>query len=235
MELFLCMQIELLIGQFTALNKILLLEDDLLFAETLIDFLQDNGFDTMHCVNGQSAVDITFKKRFDLYLLDINVPLIDGITLLKELRESHDTTPAIFLTSHKDKEVLKNSFLSGGDDYLRKPFDADELLLRINALLKRVNDITIKSTDSLYHDNVHKRILYNNEELDLSKKEYELLLLLMKHVNNTVPKELILNELWSRSESGSDGAVRVYINRIKQMLPQMSIENVRGIGYKLVS
>lgn len=217
------------------MNKILLLEDDTLFAETLIDLLQDNGFDTVHCVNGQSAIDITFKHKFDIYLLDINVPLIDGITLLKELREASDNTPAIFLTSHKDKEVLKRSFLSGADDYLSKPFDADELLLRINAILKRINEVAIESSGSLYHDNIHKRILYNNKELDLSKKEYELLLLLMKHINNTVPKELILNELWSSSERGSDGAVRVYINRIKQLLPEVSIENIRGIGYKLVS
>ena len=217
------------------LNKILLLEDDLLFAETLIDLLQDNGFEITHCVNGQSAVDITFNEKFDLYLLDINVPLIDGLTLLKELREANDNTPAVFLTSHKDKEVLKKSFLNGADDYITKPFDADELLLRINAILKRVNDIAIDSSNSLYHDNIHKRILYDNKELDLSKKEYALLLLLMKHVNNTVPKELILDELWSSSDKGSDGAVRVYINRIKQLLPDISIENVRGIGYKLVS
>lgn len=226
---------KLLTGQSEALSRVLLLEDDPLFADTLVDLLQESGFEVELSPNGQSALDKTFTQKFDLYLLDINVPLIDGITLLKELRDSNDTTPAIFLTSHKDKEMLKKSFMSGADDFLTKPFDTDELLLRINALLKRFQSEIALCIGLLCSDDIHKRISYNKEELDLSKKEYELLLLLMKHANNTVPKEMILNELWSSSEGGSDGALRVYINRIKQLVPQINIENVRGIGYKLVS
>jgi len=217
------------------LTKVLLLEDDLLFGETLVDLLEDSGMQVTYAPNGQDALDSTFSQKFDLYLLDINVPLIDGITLLKELRDANDNTPTIFLTSHNDKEMLKKSFLSGGDDFITKPFDTEELLFRINALLKRAHTNHIECIDKLCYDEIHKRILYDNEELDLSKKEFELLLLFMKHANKTVPKELILNELWSSGESGSDGAIRVYINRIKQLLPQMSIENIRGIGYKLVS
>jgi len=196
------------------LTKVLLLEDDLLFADTLVDLLEDAGFDVLHSPNGQSALDATFSQKFDLYLLDINVPLIDGITLLKELREVDDNTPAIFLTSHKDKDMLKKSFMSGGDDFITKPFDTDELFFRINALLKRVKSNKVECIGLLCYDEIHKRILYDKVELELSKKEYELLLLLMHHADNTVPKELILDELWSTSETGSDGAIRVYINRI---------------------
>lgn len=217
------------------MNKILLLEDDTLFAQTLTDFLEESGFSVEHVSNGQNAINATFTQKYDLYLLDINVPLINGITLLGELREANDNTPAIFLTSHNDKEILKRSFTSGADDFITKPFDTDELILRINALLKRANNTTIKILPFLYHDNIHKRILYHNSELELSKKEYDLLLLLMKHINNTVPKELIMDELWSSNEGGSDGALRVYINRIKQLVPELCIENIRGIGYKLVS
>lgn len=216
-------------------TKILLLEDDQLLAETIVDLLEDEGYNVTHNSNGQEALDSTYTSKFDLYLLDINVPLINGITLLKELRESNDKTAAIFLTSHKDKEILKSGFLSGGDDYITKPFDNDELLLRIAALLNRYKPNKVQCINLLCHDEKHKRILYDTQELDLSKKEYELLLLLMTHVNSPVTKELILDELWSRSESGSDGAIRVYINRIKQLLPDMKIENIRGIGYKLVS
>ena len=216
------------------MSKILFLEDDLLFGESLVDLLEDNNFEVVHLKNGQAALDASFEQKFDLYLLDINVPLINGVTLLKELREADDKTPAIFLTSHKDKEMLKCGFLSGADDYITKPFDNDELLLRIGAVLKRTNYSSAKCVKLLCNDELHKRILYDEEELDLSKKEYQLLVLLMKHVNNTVPKELISEELWSASQMGSDGAIRVYINRIKQLLPQMQIENIRGIGYKLV-
>ncbi len=222
-------------GLFQMSSKILLLEDDQLLAETLVDLLEDEEYDVTHIPNGQEALDITFKKKFDVYLLDINVPLINGITLLKELRDSNDNTPAVFLTSHKDKDMLKNGFLSGADDYITKPFDNDELLLRISALTRRNKPKKAKCVAMLCHDELHKRILYHDEEFDLSKKEYELLLLLMTHANNSVPKELIIDELWSSSESGSDGAIRVYINRIKHLIPELKIENIRGICYKLVS
>lgn len=226
---------KLLTGLLRVSTKVLLLEDDLLFAETLVDLLEDNNLEVLHCPNGQSALDATFESKFDIYLLDINVPLINGVTLLKELRDAGDNTPTIFLTSHKDKEMLTKSFLSGADDYLTKPFDTDELFFRIEALLRRTKKDKVECVAQLCHDEVHKRIFYEEQELELSKKEYELLLLLMKHANSSVPKELIFDELWSSSEGGSDGAIRVYINRIKQLLPDMSIENIRGIGYKLVS
>lgn len=229
------MQVKLFHGRLRVSIKILLLEDDQLLAETLVDLLEDENFELTHVPNGQEALNIIYKEKFNLYLLDINVPLINGITLLKELRDSEDNTPAIFLTSHVDKEILRNSFLSGGDDYITKPFDNDELLLRITALLRRNKPDKVKCIGLLCHDEIHKRILYNKQELELSKKEYQLLLLLMAHANAPVPKELILDELWTSSESGSDGAIRVYINRIKQLLPNVKIENIRGIGYKLVS
>lgn len=216
-------------------NKILLLEDDLLFGETLVDMLEDEGYEIFHYPNGQDALDAIYENKFDIYLLDINVPLIDGTTLLSELRFADDDTPAIFLTSHKNKEMLEKGFLSGCDDYITKPFDTDELLFRIKALLRRTKKDKTECFGKLCHDSIHKRILYDGIELDLSKKEYELLLLLMQHSNAPVPKELIYNELWNSSEGGSDGAIRVYINRLKQLLPNMKIENVRGIGYKLVS
>ncbi|MBA3025238.1 MAG: response regulator transcription factor [Sulfurimonas sp.] len=215
--------------------KILLLEDDLLFAETLTDLLEENEYEVAHAPNGQKVLDLTYETKFDIYLLDINVPLISGMTLLKELRDAGDNTPAIFLTSHKDKEMLKKGFLSGADDYVTKPFDTDELLLRLHSILRRTKKDVIECIGMLCHDAMHKRILYDSQELELSKKEYQLLLLLMRHADNLVPRELIMEELWTLGESGSDGAIRVYINRIKQLLPQMKIENIRGIGYKLVS
>ncbi len=216
-------------------TKILLLEDDHLFGETVVDLLEEEGYDVQHFTNGQDALDATFSAKFDIYLLDVNVPLIKGTTLLGELRDSNDNTPAIFLTSHKDKETLELGFTNGADDYMTKPFDMDELLLRLKALLKRTQKNVVKNVGKLSHDIFYKRILYEGNELELSKKEYELLVLLMTHVNAPVTKERILDELWSSSDGGSDGAIRVYINRLKQLLPELSIENIRGVGYKLVS
>lgn len=215
-------------------TKILLLEDDALFGETVIDLLEDDGYETTLCVNGQDALNTIYEEKFDLYLLDVNVPLIDGLSLLNELRESDDDTPAIFLTSHKDKEILQKAFRSGADDYLRKPFDNHELLLRLRALLKRSKPKEAIKVGELRHDTTHKSISYKEKSLDLSQKEYLLLVLFMKYANATVTKELIYEELWNFNESGSDGAIRVYVNRLKQLLPELSIENIRGVGYKLV-
>lgn len=216
------------------MSKILLLEDDILLGETIVDLLEDEDHEVSHFPNGQDALDATFNQKFDLYLLDINVPQIDGLTLLKELREADDNTPAIYLTSHQEKDKLLEGFQNGCDDFIKKPFDNDELIVRISSILKRTAPNKTECLDKLCHDETHKRILYNNEELDLSQKEYKLLLLLMQHANSTVPKELILDELWSHNEGGSDGALRVYINRIKQLLPDINIQNIRAVGYKLV-
>lgn len=216
--------------------KILFLEDDLLFGETLIDLLEDEGYVVHHCPNGQDALDATYKEKFDLYLLDINVPLIDGVSLLGELRAADDFTPAIFLTSHKDKTMLERGFLSGADDFITKPFDNREFLLRLNALISRTKRSKNECVGELCHDEHHKCVLYNDEALELTKKEYQLLVLLMENANTPVPKELIYDELWTTADGGgSDGAIRVYINRLKQLLPTVTIENIRGIGYKLVS
>lgn len=215
-------------------SKILVVEDDLLFGESLADLLEDEGYEVHICVNGEEALEKTYANNFDLYLLDINLPLLDGITLLQELRSAEDVTPAIFLTSHTQKEKLKEGFLSGGDDYITKPVDNDELLLRIEALLRRSGKKSKVCCEKLCVDEKHKTIHYDNQALDLSKKEYQLLALLIKNGNQVVSKEMILEELYSVEESGSEGAVRVYINRLKQLLGDVQFENIRGIGYKLV-
>lgn len=228
------MQVRQLTGRLRVLINILLLEDDPLFGETLVDLLEESSYDVSHFTNGQDALDATFERKFDIYLLDINVPLIDGISLLSELRGADDNTPTIFLTSHKDKAMLEKGFSSGCDDYLNKPFDSDELLFRLKALLKRSSSSTPTSIGDFTHNAEHKSISYKGNHLELSNKEYTLLVLLLKHQNESVPKELIFDTLWASSESISDGAIRVYINRLKQISPEVKIENIRGIGYKLV-
>ncbi|WP_345993468.1 response regulator transcription factor [Sulfurimonas sp. HSL-1716] len=215
-------------------SKILLLEDDLLLCETIADLLEDEGYEVTQCKNGQEVLDLTYKERFDLYLLDINVPIINGLDLLKELRLSNDKTSTIFLTSHKEQEMLSIGFLHGADDYIKKPFDSYELLLRIKAVLKRYKGDENECIGQLCNDKNRKRIHYKQKELDLSQKEYALLSLLMKNANEVVTKEMIVYELWNNNEDVSDGAIRVYINRLKHFLDEGMIENIRAVGYRLV-
>jgi DNA-binding response OmpR family regulator len=118
------------------LTKILLLEDDLLFGESIVDVLEEEGFEVTFCRNGQIALDEIYKSHFDLYLLDINVPLIDGSHSSKNYVVPM-IDPSIYLTSHQEIETLSHAFEIGADDYLKKPFNTDELLVRMQALLRR--------------------------------------------------------------------------------------------------
>jgi len=199
-----------------------------------MDVLEEEGFEAVHCRNGQEALDETFKNHFDLYLLDINVPLINGLSLLKELRRANDTTPTIYLTSHQEIEILSQAFEIGADDYLKKPFNTNELLVRIQALLRRSKGKNRLCIGELCLDELHKCILLGEKEIPFSLKEYQLMALFIRNAGEIVTKEMIMDNLWNPSEMISDGAIRVYINRLKQEIGSDSIVNIRGVGYRLV-
>jgi DNA-binding response OmpR family regulator len=214
--------------------NILLLEDDELFASSLIDFLDDEGFEVNHSTHIEKFLDMTYCKYYDLYLLDINIPDGSGLDMLKDLRDSNDNTPAIFLTSYKDKETLKDGFKNGADDFITKPIDLDELMYRIDAILKRVGKQTslIKIEDLVYNP-MTKEIFKDNIALKLPIKVLELFELLYANRSKVVSKEQIIDKLWGIDEQYSEGSIRVYINKIKQLLNQNSVENIKGVGYKL--
>ena len=216
--------------------KILVLEDDELFASTVEDFLSDEGFEVDIASDGQECLELNFKKNYDLYIFDINVPKINGLELLDQLRTSGDNTPSIFLTSYKDKDTLHQAFLNGCDDYLKKPADLDELLLRVKALLKRNKkqfDI-IKLSNSLTFNALNKRVYDENEDdLNLPIKILDLLELFIENRGEIVTKEMIISKLWATNEEYSEGSIRVYINQIKKLLDKDTIINIKGVGYKV--
>ncbi|MBE0499385.1 MAG: response regulator transcription factor [Campylobacterales bacterium] len=212
--------------------KILLLEDDLLFCESLEDFLEDEGFSVLSAHNPHHALELSFENRFDIYLLDINLPLMSGIEFLDSLRQSGDNTPAIFLTSYQDKEVMKEGFLKGCDDYLKKPLDLDELKLRILSVLKRVRGEQKQCAGDICIDLQQKRLYKAGEEIEVSVREFALVALFMHHKEKLVTKEMIYETLWRSNEEGSDGAIRVYINRLKKILGKECFANIRGVGYR---
>lgn len=217
------------------MSKILILEDDKLFCESLEDFLSDEGFEVDTASNGEEALDKNFENNYDLYLLDINVPKINGLDLLKELRQSGDDTPSIFLTSYKDKETLQQGFINGADDYLKKPVDLDELLLRINSLLKRcgkqIQEVTLNN--GLMYNPQTKRLLKDDRDLQVPNKVIDLFELCLENRNSIVSKEMIVEKLWSINEEYSEGSIRVYVNNLKKLLPSDSLINIKGIGYKV--
>ncbi|MCP4969992.1 MAG: response regulator transcription factor [Arcobacter sp.] len=215
--------------------KILVLEDDILFLETLEDFLSDEGFIVKTAKDGEEVIELCYENNYDLYLFDINVPKLNGIDLLDQLRKNGDETATIYLTSYKDKDMLTQSFLTGCDDYLKKPVDLDELLLRINSLLKRsgkpLNEI--KLSEELYFNPKTRRVLNNGEDLFITSKVIDLLELFIEKKTSIITKEMIINKLWSFNEDYSEGSIRVYINNLKKLLGKEKIKNIKGIGYKI--
>lgn len=216
--------------------KILVLEDDELFASTLEDFLTDESFIVDITTDGEKCLALNYEKNYDLYIFDINVPKINGLELLEQLRKSNDNTPTIFLTSYKDKDTLHDAFLKGCDDYLKKPVDLDELLLRIKALLKRNKkqfDL-VNLTDEITFNPQTKRICENNVDLNLPVKVLELMELFIENRGEIVTKEMIISKLWATNEEYSEGSIRVYINLVKKLFENKDvISNIKGVGYKI--
>ncbi len=216
------------------MNKILILEDDTLFLESLEDFLEEENFIVHTAKDGEKVLELCYENSYDLYLFDINVPKINGIELLKQIRKNNDSTPTIYLTSYKDKEKLQEGFLSGCDDYLKKPVDLNELLLRINSLLRRSGKILeiIKLTDELSFDVKNRRVLKNNEDIFIAAKLIDLLELFIEKKNSIITKEMIIDKLWDFTQEYSEGSIRVYINNLKKLLGKEKIKNIKGVGYK---
>jgi len=212
-------------------SKILLLEDDRLFNETLQDFLEEETFEVTPVLDPRTALEHTFENCYDLYLFDVNLPYENGFDLLARLRDSGDATPTIFLTSREDKASLQEGFLRGADDYLRKPVDLDELLLRIHAVMRRQMRKDIFEIGRYRLDLISKT-LYSPEgkNIEISHKALDLLVLLLEANSEVVTIERIRDRLWAASKTPSDGSLRVYVTQIKKYFPH-AIKNVRGVGY----
>ena len=212
---------------------ILLLEGDKLFNETLEDFLDEEGYALSCALDPYTALDLTYENNFDLYLFDVNLPYENGFDLLKKLRESGDRTPTIFITSRDDKASLKKGFTTGADDYLKKPIDLDELLLRIEAVLRRQVRSEHRVLGDYVLDSKNMKLYRDTNEVDLSKKQITLLLLLVAAQEEIVSSDEIKDRLWATNEEASDGSIRVYITQLKKLFPN-AIENIRGVGYRFV-
>ena len=216
---------------------ILLLEDDKLFAESLIDYLEEFGeFNITHTLSSLKFIEYTYSNRYHLYLLDINVEGTNGLDTLKELRDANDNTPTIFLTSYKDKQSLQTAFLNGGDDFLTKPFDMDELILRIHSLLKRSNIQNSVKFDNIELNFSTKTVTVDGKVIKFGYKALELFELFYTHNNQIVTKEMIINKLWSANEQYSEGSIRVYVNSIKKLFEKNNlfhVSSIKSVGYKI--
>lgn len=217
--------------------KILYLEDDLNLSQTVQEYLEDEGFEVVCAYDGQEALETIYEEYFDLFLLDVNVPKIDGFKLLKELRDAEISTPAIFITSLNSINDLSAGYDAGADDYVKKPFALKELLFRIKALLKRefkVQNASIRITQNSYFNTQTEELFVNENLVTINPKELLLLKLLLKSKNEAVSFESIFQNVWSYDEVHSELSLRTYIKNLRKNLGKESILSIKKVGYKLV-
>lgn len=218
------------------MKKILLLEDDINLNETIEEFLSEKDFEVTSVYDGKGAEDMMYEKAFDLFVLDVNVPSPNGFELLKSSRKRGDTTPAIYITSLNSTQDLSKGFESGCDDYIRKPFSLQELLLRINNILKRnfyhnPNE-TLQIDENLSYDIKADELLENGKKLSLHNKEKLLLKLFLQHANEQVSHEVINQHLWSFEDDPSETALRTYIKNLRKLIGKDRIVSIKRYGYK---
>ena len=209
--------------------KILLLEDDNLLAQSVIDELEDAGYSVTWAEESDSVIDISYDESFELYLFDVNVPGMNGFELLKSLRESGDQTPTIFMTSRNQIEDLREGFGVGADDYIKKPFDLDELLIRIASKLPQSSVTQLSKTFAI--DPESYRLTCKDKESKLPPKEFDLIRYFIAHQEQLLPTDDIIEEI---SESSiSIATFRTYIKNLKRYIDGCAvIENIKGVGYR---
>ncbi len=221
--------------------KVLLVEDQRHMAYAIEHFLSKNKITVDIVFDGESGLEYALSSSYDVIILDVMLPKIDGFTILKKLREEHVMTPVIMLTAKGEIDDKLYGFENGADDYLTKPFESEELLARIKSLFRRNGDIVSNILE-------YKNISLNCENLllkcgeksyTLTVKESQILEMFLKKPEVIVAKEVILSKLWSYDKIVCDNNVEVYISFLRKKLDSfdtgVKIKTVRGIGYKLVS
>jgi DNA-binding response OmpR family regulator len=216
--------------------KLLLLEDDVALSETIEEYLQENGYDVVAVFDGESAEEKLYEEKFDLLLLDVNVPQVDGFSLLKAARKEGIDVPAIFITSRNTMADVEHGFESGADDYLRKPFELKELLLRVKTILKR-NFFhhpapRLKLSEGADYDVEKGQLYIDGKMVTLGEKEGRLLKLFVQHKGELLVHEVIFDHLWDFDESPSDDALRTYIKNLRKLLGKEHIVSHKRLGYQ---
>jgi DNA-binding response OmpR family regulator len=209
-------------------KKILLLEDDKLLGETIKELLEYEGYDITLVEDGEKASDKTFDESFDLYVFDINVPEINGLELLKALRGADDKTPTIFISALVDLESISQGFALGADDYIKKPFFPEELLIRINAKLATQPHEEIITYKDLEYNTQSKVLKKDTHIVSLGEVQEKLFELFITNQNQVLDKDILFDCL----EKPSSTALRTAITKLKSKTG-LDIKNLRGVGYTL--
>jgi len=206
--------------------KILLLEDDHILCESLKEFLELEGYKVDVAHNGPEVFDLTFAQTYDLYILDVNVPGIDGFDVLSALRDAEDNTPAIYITALTDIKSISKGFAVGAEDYIKKPFDPEELVIRIKS--KYQNDDNIIHLHDIEYDPVSRVLKKSGQTIGLGEVQQNLFHTLIMEQNKIVDSYTLMDFL----EQPSANALRVNLTKLKNKLG-IEIKNIRAQGYMI--
>jgi DNA-binding response OmpR family regulator len=216
--------------------KILLLEDDFAYRETMRDYLVSLGYSVDDFENGQEALDAVFEQRYDLLLLDIRVPGMDGYEIIKTIREYQMETPAIFVTSLTDIQNLSLGYELGCNDYIRKPFAMKELKYRVGQVLKSRFEDSIDlqvALDACFTFNCERyELRKNGVEISLTKTEQKLLYFFAQNLGRVLSSENLREYVWDGQEV-NDSDIRMAIKKLRDKTDKALIKNIRGQGYKI--
>lgn len=225
-------------------TKILLVEDDKNLGSLLKEYLNAKGFETKLAVNGKEGFDFFKKNTFDICVLDVMMPVKDGITLAKEIRSNDKSIPIVFLTAKSMKEDTIEGFMAGADDYITKPFSMEELLLRLNAILRRTKTGKVESSEkeefeigSYHFNHATQKLTRKGVEQSLTTKEADLLKLLCTHINDVLDRNFALNAVWKNDNYFNSRSMDVYISRLRKYFKDdtnIEILNIHGKGFKLL-
>ncbi|HCK21672.1 MAG TPA: DNA-binding response regulator [Bacteroidetes bacterium] len=221
--------------------RILLCEDDPNFGAVLKDYLSMNGYDVTLANDGEKGVDVFRTEQFGMCVLDVMMPKKDGFTVAAEIRRMNPDIPIIFLTAKAQQTDKIEGFKTGADDYITKPFNSEELLYRIAAVMKRgkikQNNQQKEFTIGSYHFNYKSRMLTHNDiQEKLSPKEAELLRMLCLKVNDILYREEALKQIWGRDDYFTARSMDVFITKLRKYLkddPTLEIVNIHGNGFRL--
>lgn len=220
----------------------MLAEDDINLGFVIADQLRDEGYRVSLATDGADALKRFSEEAYHLCIFDVMMPKKDGFALAKDIRKVNKDIPILFLTAKAMTEDKIEGFNAGGDDYLTKPFAAEELSLRIRALLKRVNlqidqtEEKILNIGAFLLDTENLKLSIHGLENGLTKKEVQILKLLFKFQNQVLPREVILNTVWGQDDYFVGRSLDVFITKLRKYLkadPRINIKNIHGIGFKM--
>ena len=220
-------------------KRILVVDDEPAINELLVDALRLAQYEPVSASHGMEALRILREQDIDLAIVDVNMPVMSGYELLERMQESGMTTPVLVLTAREGRDDTRTSFGLGADDFVRKPFGVEEIILRVAAILRRAHVDTpsrVKRVGAIALDDDAHEVRLNDEAIELSPTEYRLLSLFMDNVGRVLTKEQLLEQVWGFDRGTESSTVETYVSYLRKKFGDgITIRTVRGVGYQLIA